>query len=106
MVLAFFMSVSSLVASSLNIAISETRWNVLNSRFQAMDALLTDIRNGQNTLSNNIKILEENEEFLGLETQLVVDHLNLLQSVHSCEVMDLNFEIQIGKLKCLGAITQ
>ena len=97
--LASFMSISSLVASSLNIAFSENRRNALNNRFQAMDALLTDLKDGQNILSNNVRILKENEEFLGLETQLVVYHLNLLQSVHSCEVMDLNFEIQIGKFE-------
>ena len=93
-----FFSIANMVATSLNIAVSEVRWNDLNQRFKAMSGVLEDLKTRQDAIVNNVNVISEENAFLGIETNFIADHVNMLQSVHSCDIINTVFETQMVAL--------
>ena len=97
LLIALITSISNLVATSLNIVISEARWNEMNARFNAMNILIQDMENSHNSLINNVEFLRESNTFIGIEKNLIVEHLNLLQDLWACHMLKLNFDAKIDQ---------
>ena len=95
-IFAIIVSIANALATSLNIFVSQTTLHDLNARLDLLSRTIVSLQNSQEALRNNIDFLHEEASFLGIEKNLIVNHLNAMHTIHSCEIVSLDFESRIA----------
>ena len=97
--LALLIAALSLVLSTTGIVVSQTQINQINSRLHTMSVFIDTLQETQRQIANNIGYLYEQTEFIGVEKDLLVEHLNEMKSIYSCNFMTANFETALLRLE-------
>ena len=74
LVFAVIVSLSNLLASSLNIVLTNSNYHELNIRLNILSQTITELKTGQQNIVENIEFLHQETQFLGVETNLIVEH--------------------------------
>ena len=64
-----------------------------------MSVFIDTLQETQRQIANNIGYLYEQTEFIGVEKDLLVEHLNEMKSIYSCNFMTANFETALLRLE-------
>ena len=84
-VLSFFISTTGLVVNGLRLNNVEDRLTILSQHIDEM-------RETQKSVVNNLEYLYESNNFIGIEKDLLVDYVNGVKSVYSCDFLKIYFD--------------
>ena len=90
--LALLFSAFSFFISTTGLVVNGLRLNSVESRLQLMSQHIHDLKSKQQGIVNNLEYLYENDEFLGIERDLMIDYVNGIKEVHSCDYLRLFFD--------------
>ena len=96
---AVLISITNLAATSLGIAFSSLKMNDLTYRLELMSKQIKNLERNQVISQNNFEVLLEQNEFLGIQKNVIVDHVNAIKTIHACDVMQFEAKTQISKLE-------
>ena len=99
MILAILVSISNFAATGLNIALSQLRLNSFDTRLTLMAERIQALHASQSVISNNLELLFEKDEFLGIQTNLIKNHVNLVKTHHSCIVVSSHMDSMISNME-------
>ena len=83
-IFAILISVANIFASSTNIFMSLSSLKAFENRLSVMSQHIEHMESNQFVLENNINLLFEKDEFMGVRQNLLVDYLNSLSASHAC----------------------
>ena len=92
-------SILDLIATGATYFYTDYRIRALKTRFGEMNELLTEMNDEKLVFSKNQEYLFKEGKIMGLHRDLITDHINQLAQMHSCEVLYLNFEMELFKLQ-------
>ena len=97
-IFAVLMSVANLFASGANIIMSYSKMQVFENRLNVMSDHIRMLESNQYVLQDNIKMVFENSEFMGMQQNVIVDYLNELAVLHSCDMIEISLESKLASL--------
>ena len=83
--IALLLSLFSFVVSTSGLVVTESQIYRLNNRLDTLSRYLDQVRETQTHLNTNIEFLYEDSKFVGAQTSLVVDYVNNLKLIYSCD---------------------
>ena len=98
-ILAIMISISNFAATGLNIALSQLRLNNFDARLTMMAERIQILQTSQSAILNNLELLFEKDEFLGIQTNLIKEHVNLVQNVHSCNLVAEHVDSMVSNME-------
>ena len=97
--IALLLSLFSFVISTSGLVVTESQIYTINRRLDTLSRYLDQVRETQTHLNTNIEFLYENQKFVGAETALVVDYVNNLKLIYSCDYLENLFSHVVTKLE-------
>ena len=97
--LALLLSAFSFFMSTTGLVVNGVRLNNAEARLKVMSEHIDRLKERQQTVSNNINYLVENDEFMGIEQDMMIDYINGIKNVYSCELLNLFFDSIYSKLE-------
>ena len=98
-IMAAIVTVSNLAATGFNIAYTSMTLNGFDNRLQMLADKVKMLEENQSIMQNNIELLYEKEEFLGVQKNLLLNYINQVKTVHSCNIVGSEFESQMHRLE-------
>ena len=96
---AIALSIFDLVLTGVNYVYTDYRIGQLKEKIMELDEAVNGLMSEQGVLSNNQDFLYEEGKLFGLKNNLLVDHVNSIEKIHSCDLLFLNFENRVLKLE-------
>ena len=90
-IFAILSAFANVFATALGVVTSVSNKNNIDARLN----LLSSLNVNQRVAQRNVKMLYEKNEFIGMQKNLMLDHINLIANVHSCDILSLNFDTQL-----------
>ena len=97
--LALLLATISLMLSTTGLVVSQTQINDINRRLNTMSDYIDSLKNNQKIINENVAYLFEGQTFIGAEKDLIIEYMNQLKTIHSCDFMSLYFDIALAKLE-------
>ena len=97
--LALLLSAFSFFMSTTGLVVNGFRLNSAEARLQVMSEHIDKLNERQRTISNNVNYLFENNQFMGIEQDLMIDYINGIKTIYSCEYLNLFFDSIFSKLE-------
>ena len=98
-IFAVLVSIANLFASGANIFMTMSKLEAFENRLDLMSHHIANLEANQELLQTNIDLLFEKDTFLGLQKNLIVEHLNDINNLHACDMLKLEFESQLIKFE-------
>ena len=98
-IFARLITIANIFASGTNICMSMSRLQAFENRLSVMSEHIEHMESNQFVLENNINLLFEKNEFMGVRQNILVDYMNSLSAMHACDVLHLNFDTQLVRME-------
>ena len=98
-IFAVLVSLTNIAATAMNIAYSNIKLTNMDYRLNLMAEKIKILESNQAISHNNMELLFDKNEFLGLQKDLIVNHINEIKTIHSCNVLSMGFETHLHKLE-------
>ena len=98
-IFAILVSIANLFASGANIFMTMSKLQAFENRLDLMSHHIANLEDNQELLQTNIDLLFEKNTFLGLQKNLIVEHMNDINSMHACDMLKLQFESKLIKFE-------
>ena len=98
-VLAIVVSLANAIATSLNIVMTQSSYTDLNNRFELLSQSIAELRTNQNQIKDNINYLHAESQFLGIEKNAITSHLEILRTIHSCDLLKLDISARVNQFE-------
>ena len=96
---ALALSIFNLIVHGASYAYTDYRLGELRRRLDELDEAINGILTEQRFFQNNQDFLYNEGKVMAVQRKIVVDYINGLEVVHSCELENLNFEDKILRLE-------
>ena len=92
---ALALSIFNLIVHGASYAYTDYRLGELRRRLDELDEAINGILTEQRFFQNNQDFLYNEGKVMAVQRKIVVDYINGLEVVHSCELENLNFDRRI-----------
>jgi len=89
----------NLIATSSSYIYSDYRLNNLKGRITELEGVVEGLYASHGTMFNNAEFLYNENTFHGIHKNLIVEHVNQLKDIHSCDILNLSLERIISGLE-------
>ena len=96
---ALALSIFNLIVHGASYAYTDYRLGELRRRLDELDEAINGILTEQRFFQNNQDFLYNEGKVMAVQRKIVVDYINGLEVIHSCELENLNFEDKILRLE-------
>ena len=97
--IALLLAALSLALSTTGIVVSQTQINEINDRLHTMSVFIDSLQETQRQIATNIEYLYEASKFIGVEKDLLIEHINEMKAINSCNFMTANFEVALLRME-------
>ena len=98
-VFAILSTIANLAATGFNIAYTSLTMSDFNTRLSLLADKVKLLEENDSVFNNNIELLWEQNQFMGVQKNLLIDHINEIKTVHSCNIIDTDFEALLHRLE-------
>ena len=98
-IFAIVVSLANAIATSLNIVLTQSNYRDLNARFELLSESIAQLRSNQNDIKGNINFLHAESQFLGIEKDVITDHLEILRAIHACDLLKLDMSARVTQFE-------
>ena len=96
---AIALSILDLVLTGVSYVYTDYRLNALKERILELDEQVNGLLSEQNVVANNQNFLYNEGKLLGIQKKMIVDHINGIEKVHTCDLLFMDFENKILRLE-------
>ena len=89
---AMLMAIMSFVMSTTGLVVNRVEYNSINDRLKVMSQHIGSLKKAQRLINNNVEYLYEENKFIGIQKKAMVDYVNSLKNIHSCDYIRLMYD--------------
>ena len=96
---AIVMGIVNLIVTGSTFVYNQIQFGELKERLMELEIQNAETTHQLSVFGNNAEFLFHENAFLGLSNNIVLQHLNVLQKVHACDVLLVTFDTCLAQLK-------
>ena len=78
--------------STTGLVVNRVEYNSINDRLKVMSQHIESLKKAQRLINNNVEYLYEENKFIGIQKKAMVDYVNSLKNIHSCDYIRLMYD--------------
>ena len=98
MAVAIAMGIVNAIATAGSFIYDQYQFGLLKARILELELGQMEVSRQQSIFGNNAEFLFHENKFLGINNKIVVDHLNVLNELHACDVLVLALDNCIERI--------
>ena len=97
-IFAILVSISNFAATGYNLFATNYKIGSMEHRLGLMANRIQLLEKNQMAIHNNFELLFEKTDFLGLQQNILLKHVDTIKTVHSCSIMELSLSTLLSDL--------
>ena len=96
--IALLLSALSFAVSSTGLVITQGQIQDIHTRLDTMSRYIDEMKEYQKLMNENLSFLYKENQFVGVETNLLINYVNALKTIHSCQFINFYLEAVMNRL--------